>query len=93
MAFNEIIETTFGIISDFKETAFFVPGGLNLLRRYENILKTDIESVEDERRVYKAAQEILKIIRAEYDDIEGGLIVAVIDTLQRDIEESLRSSD
>jgi hypothetical protein len=84
---DQIIETTLDIIYAFKERVGEVPGVWMLARRYEKQLtEAEIESADDERRLYRAADEILKIIGNSTSD---SLMEAVIGHLRGQISEAL----
>jgi hypothetical protein len=84
---DQIIGTTLDIIYAFKERVDEVPGAWTLTSHYEKQLtEAETKSADDERRLYRAADEILKII---YDSTSDSLAEAVIRHLRDQISEAL----
>jgi hypothetical protein len=84
---DQIIGTTLDIIYAFKERVDEVPGASMLARHYENQLtEAEIENADDERRLYRAADEILRVIGNSTSD---SLMEAVISHLRGQISEAL----
>jgi hypothetical protein len=62
MTTTDIITTTLRIIRDFKEYREEEPGVWDLASHYEDQIDIQVEGPDDQRRVYRAANEILGII-------------------------------
>jgi hypothetical protein len=84
-----IIKTTLQILSEFKDRVEEVPGALDLVRRYEDDLRSSGDA-DDERRLLGVADDILGIIGGHYDNSPyAHLKVEVICDLQRRIKETV----
>jgi hypothetical protein len=93
MTTSDIIKTTLEIIHGFKRSREDEPGVWDMVSHYESQIRDiEVENVDDQRRVYKAADKILGIIGRDYEYRSfDGLGNPVIDQLRKQIAEEIRA--